>query len=248
MVSGHGWNRAKIIQTAVKPLALAMGSVNNKRWEDWSEFMIRIENVKVFNAEGAIRGMRNPMNSWDKSDSVDGYIGDNDFALMKRLFDAGTEHRKYLRQIFVSCDILAPLYWWKEADTFKVGTTANSCSTMHKIHSKEFVLDDFSTDHLLRLGKGTLENVIYDLNYFRVMYLETKNKSYWWQLIQLLPSSYNQLRTVTMNYEVLANIIRQRKNHKLDEWIVFCKIMLEENPLLHRLMGDVKIGNGSDEK
>ena len=208
--------------------------------------MIRIENVKMFNAEGAIRGMRNPMNSWDKSDSVDGHIGDNDLALMKRLFDAGTEHRKYLRQIFVSCDILAPLYWWKEADTFKVGTTANSCSTMHKIHSKEFVLDDFSTDHLLRLGKGTLENVIYDLNYFRVMYLETKNKSYWWQLIQLLPSSYNQLRTVTMNYEVLANIIRQRKNHKLDEWLEFCKIMLEENPLLHRLMGDVTIGNGSD--
>ena len=210
--------------------------------------MIKIENVDVVGWESAIRGMRNPMNSWDKSDSVDGHIGDNDFALMKRLFDAGTEHRKYLRQIFVSCDILAPLYWWKEADTFKVGTTANSCSTMHKIHSKEFVLDDFSTDHLLRLGKGTLENVIYDLNYFRVMYLETKNKSYWWQLIQLLPSSYNQLRTVTMNYEVLANIIRQRKNHKLDEWIKFCEVMLEENPLLHRLMGDVKIGNGSDEK
>ena len=207
--------------------------------------MIKITNIKVFNVEGAIRGMRNPMNSWDKSDSVDGHIGDNDFALMKRLFDAGTEHRKYLRQIFVACDILAPLYWWKEADTFKVGTTANSCSTMHKIHSKEFVLDDFSTDHLLRLGKGTLENVIYDLNYFRVMYLETKNKSYWWQLIQLLPSSYNQLRTVTMNYEVLANIIRQRKNHKLDEWIKFCEAMLEANPILHRLMGDVKIGNGS---
>ena len=248
MVSGHGWNRAKIIQTAAKTLALATGSVNNKRWEDWSEFMIRIDNVKVFNVESAIRGMRNPMNSWDKSDSIDGYIGDNDFALMKRLFDAGTEHRKYLRQIFVSCDILAPLYWWKEADTFKVGTTANSCSTMHKIHSKEFVLDDFSTDHLLRLGKGTLENVIYDLNYFRVLYLETKNKSYWWQLIQLLPSSYNQLRTVTMNYEVLANIIRQRKNHKLDEWLEFCRVMLKENPILHRLIGDVKIGNVSDEK
>lgn len=210
--------------------------------------MIRIKNVKVFNVEGAIRGMRNPMNSWDKSDSVDGHIGENDFALAKRLFDAGTEHRKYLRQIFVSCDILAPLYWWKEAETYKVGMTANSCSTMHKIHSKEFVLDDFSTDHLLRLGKGTLENVIYDLNYFRVLYLETKNKSYWWQLIQLLPSSYNQLRTVTMNYEVLANIIRQRKNHKLDEWLEFCRVMLKENPLLHRLMGDVKIGNGSDEK
>lgn len=206
--------------------------------------MVKIDNVKVFNVESAIRGMRNPMNSWDKSDSVDGHIGDNDFALMKRLFDAGTEHRKYLRQIFVTCDILAPLYWWKEFDTYKVGTTANSCSTMHKIHEKRFSLDDFSTDHLLRSGKGTLEDVIYDLNYFRALYLETKNKPYWWQLIQLLPSSYNQLRTVTMNYEVLANIIRQRKNHKLDEWIVFCEIMLIENPILRRLMGDVKIGNG----
>ena len=212
--------------------------------------MIRIENVKAYNIARAIYSARNAMNSWAMSDSdlENDIVGENDFALAKRLFDAGPEHRKYLRQIFVTCDILAPLYWWKEADTFKVGTTANSCSTMHKIHSKEFVLDDFSTDHLLRLGKGTLENVIYDLNYFRVMYLETKNKSYWWQLIQLLPSSYNQLRTVTMNYEVLANIIRQRKNHKLDEWIKFCEVMLEENPLLHRLMGDVKIGNGSDEK
>ena len=244
MVSGHGWNRAKIIQTTAKPLALAMGSVNNKQWEDWSELMIKITNIKVFNAEGAIRGMRNPMNSWDKSDSVDGHIGDNDFALMKRLFDAGTEHRKYLRQIFVACDILAPLYWWKEFDTYKVGTTANSCSTMHKIHEKRFSLDDFSTDHLLGAGKSTLEDVICDLNYFRESYLEDKNKLCWWQLIQLLPSSYNQLRTVTMNYEVLANIIRQRKNHKLDEWIVFCEIMLIENPILRRLMGDVKIGNG----
>ena len=208
--------------------------------------MIKITNIKVFNVEGAIRGMRNPMNSWDKSDSVDDHIGDNDFALMKRLFDAGTEHRKYLRQIFVTCDILAPLYWWKEFDTYKVGTTANSCSTMHKIHSKGFVLDDFSTEHLHRLAYSTLENVVYDLNYYRELYLKSKSKDYWWDMIQLLPSSYNQLRTVTMNYEVLANIIRQRKNHKLDEWIVFCKIMLEENPLLHRLMGDVKIGNGSE--
>lgn len=205
--------------------------------------MINIDNVKVFNVEGAIRGMRNPMNSWDRSDSTEGHIGDEDFALMKRLFKAGTEHRKYLRQIFVSCEILAPLYWWKEFDTYKVGTTANSCSTMHKIHEKRFSLDDFSTDHLLRSGKSTLEDVIYDLNYFRALYLETKNKPYWWQLIQLLPSSYNQLRTVTMNYEVLANIIKQRKNHKLDEWIKFCNVMLKENPILHRLMGDVKIGN-----
>ena len=206
--------------------------------------MINIDNVKVFNVEGAIRGMRNPMNSWDRSDSTEGHIGDEDFALMKRLFKAGTEHRKYLRQIFVSCEILAPLYWWKEFDTYKVGTTANSCSTMHKIHEERFSLDDFSTDHLLRSGKSTLEDVICDLNYFRESYLETKNKPYWWQLIQLLPSSYNQLRTVTMNYEVLANIIRQRKNHKLDEWIVFCRVMLKENPILRRLMGDVKVGNG----
>ena len=243
MVSGHGWNRAKIIQTAAKPLALAMESVNNKRWEDWSEFMIRITNIKVFNVEGAIRGMRNPMNSWDRSDSTEGHIGDEDFALMKRLFKAGTEHRKYLRQIFVSCEILAPLYWWKEFDTYKVGTTANSCSTMHKIHEKRFTIDDFSTDHLLGAGKSTLEDVICELNYFRESYLEDKNKLCWWQLIQLLPSSYNQRRTVTLNYEVLANIIRQRKNHKLDEWIVFCEIMLIENPILRRLMGDVKVGN-----
>ena len=429
MVSGHGWNRAKIIQTATKPLALAIGSANNKRWEDWSEFMIRIENVKVFNMEGAIRGMRNPMNSWDKSDSVDGHIGDNDFALMKRLFDAGTEHRKYLRQIFVTCDILAPLYWWKEADQFRIGVTTNSCSTMHRLMAKPFEMCDFSFDQLIgykkevkqfrpvvdedmvanekwvsidddydvsnygrvkhklndryRLISGSLhedgyvfvslhkkqtplhrivarffhketykeglvvnhidgnkqnnfaenlewvtqsENIrhsyknnlqpkglstykgklsakqrqevkdlwdsgemskreiarkygvshtticaitndkykyidkvnVYEevarpyidiLNELRDSYLvcndDAQRKDIWWQLIQLLPSSYNQLRTVTMNYEVLANIIRQRKNHKLDEWIVFCKIMLEENPLLHRLMGDVKIGNGS---
>ena len=208
--------------------------------------MIKIDNVKVFNVEDAIRGMRNPMNSWDRSDSTEGHIGDEDFALMKRLFKAGTEHRKYLRQIFVSCEILAPLYWWKEFDTYKVGTTANSCSTMHKIHEKRFTIDDFSTDHLLGAGKSTLEDVICELNYFRESYLEDKNKLCWWQLIQLLPSSYNQLRTVTMNYEVLANIIRQRKNHKLDEWIEFCEVMLEANPILHRLMGDVKIGNRSE--
>ena len=208
--------------------------------------MIKIDNVKVFNVEGAIRGRRNPMNSWDRSDSTEGHIGDEDFALMKRLFKAGTEHRKYLRQIFVSCEILAPLYWWKEFDTYKVGTTANSCSTMHKKNEKRFTIDDFSTDHLLGAGKSTLEDVICELNYFRESYLEDKNKLCWWQLIQLLPSSYNQLRTVTMNYEVLANIIRQRENHKLDEWIVFCRVMLVENPILRRLMGDVKIGNGSE--
>ena len=208
--------------------------------------MIRIENVKAYNIARAIYSARNAMNSWAMSDSdlENDIVGENDFALAKRLFDAGTEHRKYLRQIFVTCDILAPLYWWKEFDTYKVGTTANSCSTMHKIHEKRFTIDDFSTDHLLGAGKSALEDVICELNYFRESYLEDKNKLCWWQLIQLLPSSYNQLRTVTMNYEVLANIIRQRKNHKLDEWIVFCEIMLIENPILRRLMGDVKIGNG----
>ena len=210
--------------------------------------MIKIENVKAYNIARAIYSARNAMNSWAMSDSdlENDIVGENDFALAKRLFDAGTEHRKYLRQIFVTCDILAPLYWWKEFDTYKVGTTANSCSTMHKIHEKRFTIDDFSTDHLLGAGKSTLEDVICELNYFRESYLEDKNKLCWWQLIQLLPSSYNQLRTVTMNYEVLANIIRQRKNHKLDEWIVFCRVMLVENPILRRLMGDVKIGNGSE--
>ena len=207
--------------------------------------MIKIENVKAYNIARAIYSARNAMNSWAMSDSdlENDIVGENDFALAKRLFDAGTEHRKYLRQIFVTCDILAPLYWWKEFDTYKVGTTANSCSTMHKIHEKRFTIDDFSTDHLLGAGKSTLEDVICELNYFRESYLEDKNKLCWWQLIQLLPSSYNQRRTVTLNYEVLANIIRQRKNHKLDEWIVFCEIMLIENPILRRLMGDVKVGN-----
>ena len=213
--------------------------------------MIKIDNVKVFNVEGAIRGMRNPMNSWDRSDSTEGHIGDEDFALMKRLFDAGTEHRKYLRQIFVTCDILAPLYWWKEFDTYKVGTTANSCSTMHKIHEKRFSIDDFSCERMSPAGLATLKSVIERLNVSRGYFVRKVNnssmemdyKTYWWDMIQLLPSSYNQLRTVTMNYEVLANIIKQRKNHKLDEWIKFCNVMLMENPILHRLIGDVRIGN-----
>ena len=225
-----------------------MGETFGVLGDEGVSFMIKIENVKAYNIARAIYSARNAMNSWAMSDSdlENDIVGENDFALAKRLFDAGTEHRKYLRQIFVTCDILAPLYWWKEFDTYKVGTTANSCSTMHKIHEKRFTIDDFSTDHLLGAGKSTLEDVICELNYFRESYLEDKNKLCWWQLIQLLPSSYNQLRTVTMNYEVLANIIRQRKNHKLDEWIVFCEIMLIENPILRRLMGDVKIGNGSE--
>lgn len=199
--------------------------------------MIKIENVDVWGFEHAVRGMRNPYNSWDKSDSEyepanfcdsNFILGDADLDLMKRLFKAGPEHRKYLRQIFVSMDITAPLYWWKEYDTYKVGTVANSCSTMHKIAAKEFELDDFSTDHLIETVSDAtnplkcLDAVIYCLNYHRTQYISTKNKSAWWQMIQLLPSSYNQRRTVTMNYENVVSIIGQRKAHRLDEWRVFC--------------------------
>ena len=194
--------------------------------------MILVDNVEVFNFEGAIRGMRNPMNSWDKSDTtlelvlrhdkehahIEVNIGENDLDLMRRLYKAGTEHRKYLRQIFVSMDITAPLYWWKEFDTYKVGTVANSCSTMHKITAKEFELDDFSHEQLIPPSEGVLINLIALLNEYRIQYLETKHKFYWWQLIQLLPSSYNQRRTVTMNYENVMTIINQRTGHKLDEW------------------------------
>ena len=210
--------------------------------------MIKIENVEVIGWEHAIRGMRNPKNSWDKSDTVygtywgdidghkcfdnDGFtLGNNDFDLMKRLRDAGTDHRKYMRMITVYLDITAPLYWWKEFDTYKVGTVANSCSTMHKIHAKEFTMDDFSNDHLVlwdvdnnvHIPMGCLQDTINVLNACREKYLETKDKMYWWQMIQLLPSSYNQKRTVMLNYEVLANMYKSRKNHKLDEWIDFCK-------------------------
>ena len=214
--------------------------------------MIKIENTEIVGWEAAIRGMRNPLNSWEKSDSKwysigiptnnpaainDKYlsqkycIGDNDLDLMKRLRNAVTDHRKFMQMITVYVDITAPLYWWKEFDTYKVGTVANSCSTMHKIHAKEFTLDDFSHEHLLihantyngYVPYSILESVIGALNEFRDLYLETKNKAYWWQLIQLLPSSYNQRRTVMLNYEVLANIYKSRRNHKLDEWHVFCE-------------------------
>lgn len=221
--------------------------------------MIKVENIEVWGFEHAIRGMRNPLNSWSKSDSHycawemsescdecgklngaydDGVclsneefycIGDNDLDLMKRLFKAGTEHRKYLRQIFVSMDITAPLYWWKEFDTYKfvlpdpAHVDSNSCSTMHKIAAKEFTVDDFSYEHLFSLG--TLRIVIDDLNDNRAMYLSTKNKDYWWQMIQLLPSSYNQRRTITMDYENVFSIIKQRSGHKLDEWNEFVKIL-----------------------
>ncbi len=198
--------------------------------------MIRIENTEVLGWEAAIRGMRNPLNSWDKSDSdyiteydeggwsTDTFIiGSNDLDLMKRLAAAGTDHSKYRRMITVYLDIVAPLYWWKEFDTYKVGTVTNSCSTMHKIHAKEFKLDDFSCEHLCKRARFTLLDLIADLNEYRQMYTETKDKFYWWQMIQLLPSSYNQRRTVQLNYEVLAHMYHSRKSHKLDEWREFCK-------------------------
>nr|DAF99043.1 MAG TPA: hypothetical protein [Siphoviridae sp. ctDmR33] len=192
--------------------------------------MIKLENTEVYGWEAAIRGMRNPMNSWDKSDTLfDGdmfCMGDNDLNLMKRLAKAGSDHRKFLRMITVTVDVTAPLYWWKEFDTYKVGTVTNSCSTMHKIHAKEFTLDDFSHEHLYSSTMFTLKNMVYKLNFWREKYLDTKNKDDWWQLIQLLPSSYNQRRTCCLNYEVLANIYFARRNHKLDEWHAFCDWIL----------------------
>ena len=222
--------------------------------------MIKIEHVETLGWEAAIRGMRNPMNSWEKSDSEwcligtpginqavanDKYlrekycIGNNDLDLMKRLCNAGTDHRKFMRMITVYMDITAPLYWWKEFDTYKVGTVANSCSTMHKIADKEFTLEDFSRDNLYAeddiegmyysttaeeefTSTDVLKVIIEALNNYRKMYIATKDKKYWWQMIQLLPSSYNQRRTVMLNYEVLANMYKSRRNHKLDEWVDFC--------------------------
>ena len=205
--------------------------------------MIKIEKTDVYGWDSAIRGMRNPLNSWDKSDT--GWIGDdftggefldynyetldklvignNDLALMKKLVKAGSDHRKFMRFITVSVDLTAPLYWWKEFDTYKVGTVANSCSTMHKIHAKKFELSDFSWEHLDADSLNWLEGTIDLLNNKREGYLVNKSKSYWWQLIQLLPTSYEQKRTVLLNYEVLRNIYHARKNHRLDEWISFCE-------------------------
>lgn len=222
--------------------------------------MIKIENVKTFGWEPAIRGMRNPMNSWDKSDSrfcndgyekcascifenkwkrcVDGFfVGKNDLELMLKLAKGGSPHAKYRRMIAVYMDVLAPLYWWKEFDTYKVGTVADSCSTMHKIHEKPFSLDDFSHEHLVGIGVDVdhieanpynmMLSTIECLNRMRKLYLETGEKSYWWQMIQLLPSSYNQRRTIMLNYEVLSSIYIQRKDHKLDEWRDFCEWIKE---------------------
>ena len=236
--------------------------------------MIKIENIETMGWEHAIRGMRNPMNSWGKSDSefnigysnTGMWLGANDKYLMKRLRNAGTDHRKFMRMITVYMDIIAPLYWWKEFDTYKVGTVANSCSTMHKIHEKEFTIDDFSCEHLidendseLKIGDVvshiTLECVVIALNFYRNKFLEAQKKpmkdeskraevvkKYWWQMIQLLPSSYNQKRTVMLNYEVLANIYKSRKNHKLDEWQHFCK-QIENLPYSELITGEENNGN-----
>ena len=206
--------------------------------------MLKIENAEVMGWEHAIRGMRNPKNSWDKSDSIFekheledwphdivktfDKLGSNDLNLMTTLRNTGTDHRKFMRMITVYLDITAPLYWWKEFDTYKVGTVANSCSTMHKLTSKEFELDDFSHEHLIVASINSLKRTIEDLNACREAYLSDEikdpewKKEIWWQMIQLLPSSYNQKRTVMLNYEVLANIYKSRKNHKLDEWHTFC--------------------------
>lgn len=196
--------------------------------------MIKFENTKVMNIENAMRGMRNPMNSWNKGDTSfdtwDGLtVGDNDLKLARKLRQAGTDHRKFLRQIFISVDITAPLYFWKQFDTYKIGTTSNSCSTMHKIHSKEFTLDDFSIsnlewhdDEFIGSDLNYMEYVIAKLNTFRIMYTNTQDKQYWQAMIELLPSAYNQKRTVTMTYENVLNMYHARKNHKLSEWHELC--------------------------
>ena len=234
--------------------------------------MIKISNTEVVGWEAAIRGMRNPLNSWDKSDSdyiivyvneienspyiyidsdndyISYAIGPNDQNLMKRLRKAGTDHRKFMRMLVVYCDILAPLYWWKEFDTYKIATVANSCSTMHKIAAKEFTLEDFSYEHVLdepivdpdgRLvsSQASLNLTIDILNIYREKFIDTKDKKYWWQMIQLLPSSYNQRRTVMLNYEVLANIYKSRKDHKLDCWRTFCD-WIRELPYSELITGE----------
>ena len=191
--------------------------------------MIKIENVDVYGWDAAIRGARNPMNSWDRMDSCynngEFEIGENDYDLLRRLTIAGPEHRKWNRMVTVTMDITAPLYWWKEYDTYKVGTVANSCSTMHKIQAKEFTLDDFSHEHLGKGYEEALRVTINVLNEARRRFNETKDKVYWWQMIQLLPTSYNQKRTVHLNYEVLGSMYHQRRHHKLDEWVEFCNMI-----------------------
>ena len=214
--------------------------------------MIKVENIEVFGWEAAIRGMRSPMNSWAKSDSYWGlkedespinpcdevhfFIGKNDIDLMQRLYKGGTEHRKYLRMIHIQMDITSSLYFFKEFDTYKVGTTANSCSTMHKIHAKEFTLEDFSCEHLTSGALDVLNTTIEHLNFCRRWFLIDKNKDWWWQMIQLLPSSYNQKRTVDFSYETAVSMIKQRAGHKLDEWREFVEI-LKGLPYMKEIMG-----------
>jgi len=193
--------------------------------------MLKADRISVMNLENAIRGARNPMNSWARSDSFyneagEYILGENDLSLATRLCKAGSDHRKFIRQIMVSMDITAPLYWWKEFDTYKVGTVANSTSTMHKIHAKPFSVDDFSADHLTPASLAEFEKWIAYLEQVRLRYMETKDKADWYDLIQMLPSSYNQMRTVTFNYEVLVNIYFARRNHKLDEWHTLCDAIL----------------------
>ena len=189
--------------------------------------MIKIENIDVYGFEAAIRGARNPMNSWHLMDSCynngEFEIGEKDYDLLRRLTIAGPEHRKWNRMVTVTMDITAPLYWWKEYDTYKVGTVANSCSTMHKIQSKKFEMSDFSIEHLS--SSSLMHMIIFDLNFYRDKFNETKNKEYWWKMIQLLPTSYNQKRTVHLDYETLGAMYRQRKHHKLDEWREFCSMI-----------------------
>lgn len=214
--------------------------------------MIKIENIDVTGWEASIRGMRNPMNSWDKSDSkfIDIFedddfntyyqrsaeIGPNDLDLMHRLYLGGPEHRKYLRMLHISMDITAPLYWWKEYDTYKVGTTADSCSTMHKIHSRDLTLEDFSTDHMTGASLETMVHLLRTINIYRSHYINTKDKTYWWQMIQLLPTSYNQRRTVDFSYETAVTIIRQRTGHKLDEWRELVSVLMDL-PYMREIMG-----------
>ncbi len=221
--------------------------------------MIKFENTEVMNFEGAFRGMRNPLNSWDKSDSFFSYdfvsfdrhedryevveIGSNDLKLAQRLIKAGSDHRKFMRQIFVSVDITAPLYWWKEMDQYRVSVVSNSCSTMHRIHDKEFTLDDFSHDHLDEESIEVLESVIEALNCNRNIFIGnvaladgSTPKDYWWNMIQLLPTSYNQRRTITLNYETLRNIYGSRRNHKLDEWSVGFMKWIDSLPYAEELI------------
>ena len=199
--------------------------------------MIKFETNDVWGFEWAFKGMRNPMNSWDKSDSdwLSQEIGENDLILAKKLINAGSEHRKFLRQIYVSVDITAPLYWWKEFDTYKVGTVANSCSTMHKIHEKEFTLNDFSYEHLSPQAISNLKSTIKCMNDYREEFLKDSEKHNWWQIIQLLPSSYNQTRTVTMTYENIYAMRQQRRGHKLDEWRIDFFNWSDELPHLKEL-------------